>query len=427
MIGDRVLLPAGTVVFGAVNSRHQVGIGLLHERAGLDLEFYEYQLSDGRHFPMAGRLQLVENARERVKSNGHIEGVIAADNPQHWLDGLWNRPSMTMFQHSLLGLTGMSGRVFEGFEMGPIGGAVLIAFRIAMFSLPEPEIQLPPGTEMKVSLTNLPEGAPRFASTRDSEVPENLATWLADQPFAISKPNGRISEDLVNVGIVGTREQIVHAFQAAGWSEAKPRGVRSFSHLWHSYATKTGYADAPASRLRYLGGEPELIFQKSLNTIAMRHHIRIWQTDLVGRQVWLGAATHDVAIRFDSGVRGFTHIIDPRIDLERGKIVSDLSFAGCSEPAGYVDRPAAMHGSPDQRSVQSDGKLAVITLHDCVGPTVDADLIPSKAARSIYVRSLRRVVLETRQYIVRENLYYWAFRALQWTHSRNQEPALVEY
>jgi hypothetical protein len=352
---------------------------------------------------------------------------VAANNPQHWLDGLWNRPSMTLFQHSLLGLTGMSGRIFTGFEMGPIGGAALIAVRITMFSLPEPEIRFPAGTEMKVSITSLPEGAPQFAAAPEIQVPGDLAEWLKAEPFAISKPNGHISEDIVNVAFVGTREQIVRAFQAAGWSEAVPRSIRSFSHLWHSYASQTGYADAPASRLRYLGAEPDLIFQKSFNTIAMRDHVRIWQTDLVGRQVWMGAATHDVAIRFDAGEKGFTHKIDPRIDFERSKIVNDLTFTGCAEPVGYIARPAAVRASPDLRAVWSDGKLAVIPLQTCAARGLAPDPESGKPARSIVVRSFRRVILETRQYILRENPYYWGYRAFQWNRARSQEPVLVDY
>ncbi len=428
LIGDRVLLPAGTRVYGTVKHRTQVGIGIRHERAGLELSFDEYQMADGRKFPMTGRLELIENARETVDEHGRLHGVIAANNPQHWLDGLWNRPSATLVQRSLLGLTGMSGRFFNWFEMGPVGGAALIAFRITVFSLPEPEIQLPPGTEMKVLLTSLPQGSPAVAPAPPAEVPEPLAQWIREQPFAIFRSNGRSSDDKVNLAFTGTREQLIQAFHAAGWTEAAPRTMRSFSRFWRSYASQTGYADAPASRLWYLGAEPDLILQKSFNTVARRHHVRIWQTDSVGPEVWLGAATHDVAIRFDTGSKNFAHKIDPRIDFERSKITNDLAFAGCAGAAGYVERPQAVRDSSDGKAVVTDGRLAVIPLHDCAVPSTQPEtVLTPKPARSIFIRSIRRVVLETREYFFRENPYYWAFWILQWNHARTRDTGITEY
>ncbi len=427
LLGSQVVLPAGTFVYGSVRHSHAVGIGLLHERATLDLNFDQYELADGRRFAMTGRLQLIENARESVDSHGRIHGPLAANNPQHWLDGLWNRPSMTLIQHSILGLTGMSGRVFSFFDMGPIGGAALIAFRIAMFSLPEPEIQLPPGTEMKVSLTSLPEGSPRFPEVDEFVVEDDLKAWVQEQPFNITKTSGKPSDDRINIAFIGTREEVAHAFYAAGWVEALPRGVRSLSHLWHSFASQTGYADAPASPLLYRGREPDLLFQKSFNTISMRHHVRIWQTDSVNQRIWIGAATHDVGIRFEKASHGFAHRIDPRIDFERSKIVNDLAFAGCADPAGYVDRPGAVQVTQDVRDIQTDGRVAVISLTDCQVGSPMFDLLPTKPARSIFVRSFRRVILETKQYMLRENPYYWVYRAFEWNHMRSRQPAFVDY
>jgi hypothetical protein len=295
-----------------------------------------------------------------------------------------------------------------------------------MFTLPEPEIRYPTGTEMKVMLTGLPAGGPVFEPAPSAELPKQLVDWFEEQPFLLTRSNGRTSEDEVNIGFIGTREQLVRAFRAAGWSEAAPRGIRSFSRLWHAFSMQQGYADAPASRLRYEGVEPEFVFQKSLNTIAMRHHVRVWHSDSVSPEIWLGAATHDIAIRFDSVVRGFTHKIDPRIDLERSKLVNDLAFAGCSAPGAYVSRPAAARTSSDGKGVVSDGRIAVVPLRDCVVSQTEPDPGFSKPARSLLVRLVRRVILETRQYIIRENAYYWGFRLLQWTHANTQDSSPAE-
>ena len=427
-IGTRVLLLPGTVVYGVVRRRTQVGTGLVHERAGLDLDFTRFELPDGQSYPMQGRLRAIENARETVNQRGHIEGVLAADNPQHWLDGIWKRPSVILVQHSLLGLTGMSGRVFAAFEMGPLGAIGLIVFRIALFSLPEPEIRLPAGIEMKVALTGLPLGAPREeASPKDTFTDLDALDWAGAQPFLITKPNGRASEDLVNMAFAGTQDQLLQAFDAAGWTVAIARSLRSFSHLWHSYATQTGYADAPASILWYRDAEPDFVFEKSFNTIAMRHHIRVWHSRFAGRDIWLGAATHDISIGFDRSSMAFTHRIDPAIDQERAKLVNDLTYAGCNAGTGFVPRPSAVRFGAKPNEVSTDGAIAVVFLQDCVAPesVPDPDLL--KPARSVYIRLARRVILETRQYLERENPYYWCYRlwAWRWEGRKSSEASAV--
>ena len=54
---------------------------------------------------------------------------------------------------------------------------------------------------------------------------------------------------------------------------------------------------SPVSALLMNERPPDLVFQKSLNTFAKRHHVRIWKLakKYNGREVWVGAATHDIA------------------------------------------------------------------------------------------------------------------------------------
>ena len=82
------------------------------------------------------------------------------------------------------------------------------------------------------------------------------------------------------------------------------------------------------------GKPPDLVFQKSLDTFAKRHHIRIWKEPgtYQGRDVWIGAATHDIAISTEKAKTKWSHRIDPHIDREREWIETDLLYSKALQP-----------------------------------------------------------------------------------------------
>ena len=159
-LDGRIFLPPGALVYGTVRRARAVGLGLIHERAWLEIEFREYQLPDGRRFPLAGQLLQIDNARETVAKDGRIKGILAASSPQSFVRGIWRRPDLELFQRSFLGLTGAPGRIWSDFSLGPIGAAAIFLARCALFRMPEPEIQLPAGTEMRVAVNLLPAFGP---------------------------------------------------------------------------------------------------------------------------------------------------------------------------------------------------------------------------------------------------------------------------
>jgi LssY C-terminus len=61
--------------------------------------------------------------------------------------------------------------------------------------------------------------------------------------------------------------------------------------------------------------------------VARRHHLRIWKTDRVVDDIplWVGAATHVVAIEFVKHKFRLFHTIDPDVDAERDFIAADLA------------------------------------------------------------------------------------------------------
>lgn len=410
-----VLIPRGSLIYGTVRSATSVGLGFRHERARLALQFREYQMPDGRRFPFAAKLVSIENARETVLPNGQIRGILAAQNPNGLLGGFWYNPGSDLFWfHSAIGLTGVTNQLLKAFSMGTPGGAALLALRCAIFRFPEPEIHLPPGTDMNLAVTSVLGPAPHVPTAAPIPLPGMLAADLESLPREITRRNGRPVDDIVNIAFIGSRQLLIQAFTSAGWSTADPGSARSYSQEYIAFSSKHSYSTAPVSKLFYQGALPDLVFQKSFNTVTKRDHIRIWHLGLIDAQdVWLGAATHDSGINFRATAFAFSHKIDGALDIERAKILDDLSFAGCLAPVAYVDRASASRlGTQDL--VTTDGKLAVVSVEDChsLFPGGNHLTAPPPPGNK-FTRITRRLVLESRNYLLRENAYYWTYQLIR--------------
>ncbi len=415
-VDGRVVIPKGSIVYGTVRKEIRVGLGLIHERAGLDLSFDQYETPDGRRFPLTAKLVSIDNAREQVTPEGRIKGVLAANNPGNLLNGFWERPSANIAFRSLVGLTGAANQIWLKYSMGPFGAAGLFAARCFIMAFPEPEIYFPSGTDMKLAIK-----APlmRDASTPASDEPNGdltntaaeLSHWVRGKLDPISHGDGRQVADVFNIVLLGSREQIVSAFNAAGWSIADRRSLRTTSRVYEAFSAMRSYASAPVSRLFFHGSEPDLVFEKSLDTVTQRHHVRFWEIGTFdGREVWLGAATHDTGVKFKLQRMSFSHQIDPHVDPERDKIVTDLSFSGCSGDAAFFngddDSPAYKTGQ-----VTTDARVAVLAARPCTAP-LETDEEPALPGNKL-TRLTRRVVLETRNYLFRDNAYYWGYRMIR--------------
>jgi hypothetical protein len=142
--------------------------------------------------------------------------------------------------------------------------------------------------------------------------------------------------------------------------------VRSAAKTIQATIRQSGYSSAPVSSLRINGRVPDLVFQKSLNTFAKRHHLRIWKQPATynGRQVWIGAATHDIAISNARRGTKWSHRIDPHIDRERDWVATDLLFAGTAASFADVDRPTVPRKTANATGDQilTDGKMSVLDL-----------------------------------------------------------------
>jgi len=172
--------------------------------------------------------------------------------------------------------------------------------------------------------------------------------------------------DLTNLMFLGTQQQLIAAFDEAGWIEADKLGLGSAVKVAQATARQTGYSGGPVSTLKLNDRPPDLVFQKSLDTFAKRHHVRLWKLNkqYQGRDVWAGAATHDIDTSSSRVKTKWSHRIDPHIDRERDWVETDLLFAGTAISYLDVDRPTAPRraGNATGDDIVTDGKMTVVVL-----------------------------------------------------------------
>src|ERR1700721_3107441 len=151
----------------------------------------------------------------------------------------------------------------------------------------------------------------------------------------VTRTGTGIPGDALNVGLVGSQEDVLRAMQAAGWFPADPVTLRTSLEIVGSVVLDRPYHDAPVSPLYYQGKKEQLAFEKPDGRSAdRRHHVRLWQVldqGTTGRPVWLGAVTFDRGVGLSHSTGQVTHHIGPAIDAERDLLMRDLRAAGMVE------------------------------------------------------------------------------------------------
>ncbi|HYC16267.1 MAG TPA: LssY C-terminal domain-containing protein [Pseudolabrys sp.] len=153
---------------------------------------------------------------------------------------------------------------------------------------------------------------------------------LAGLPM-ITRTGQGIPGDPINVGLVGTKEDVLCAMHAAGWYPADPITFRSSVEIVGSVILRRPYRDAPVSPLFYEGRREDLAFEKPVgNSADRRNHVRFWEVlkeGQEGRPVWLGSATFDRDVGLSRYTGQVTHHIGADIDAERDGLTNDLKEA----------------------------------------------------------------------------------------------------
>lgn len=139
---------------------------------------------------------------------------------------------------------------------------------------------------------------------------------------------GNWQEPLSFIVLAHDDQQLVAAFAAAGWYRAEPISFRSLSQIVTAALFKRGYQTAPMTPSFWNSEVHDFGFEKptTTNLVKERHHARFWRTTLRttdGERVYVGTASFDTSLKWL-----VTHHIQPDIDTERDRLLSDLKHAG---------------------------------------------------------------------------------------------------
>jgi hypothetical protein len=201
----------------------------------------------------------------------------------------------------------------------------------------------------------------------EAPIPSITSAMLDEVPRRVSDPQGNPG-DMVNVFIVGTQDQVVQTFTAAGWVQVD-RSVRDtvLAGLIDS-VSKEDYLTMPMSTL-YLFSRPQdygFAHAEPVRVAMSRNHLRVWKSkyEVAGRPLWCIAATHDIGFERDQRNNGVTHKIDPAIDGEREYVNDTLSSTGLVIQRTHVTPPDALTEAKTATggSFHSDGRILVLVL-----------------------------------------------------------------
>jgi hypothetical protein len=390
------ILPAGSLLTGEVKSVQKVGLGVLRETASLQLTFSAIAVPGGEPSPLIARLTGVDNGREVVTSTGTIHETRSTGSVGNRA-AKYIRKALLWDVHAQLAIW---------------------AVKAVVVQLPEPEIYLPTGTELTLTVSD-----PLWVSRLGDYVPqpralapeerETLAPLIADLPKRASVAGSERPSDLINVLLIGSRERISAAFTAAGWVEPRPLSTRTVFAAALAVVRNTPYPDAPMSSLLVNDQKADMSWQKGFNDVAKRHHVRFWKQSEQwdGEDVWIGAATRDVDFAFLRGGTLMTHKIAAKVDHERDKVAADIAFASCADTVDWWERPGGpshmKNGTGD--AMETDQRLVVVRLNACDSPRVTQNAPgqePLPVNGRMWQRMVRRQIICLRSDLIRGNPYW---------------------
>jgi hypothetical protein len=190
---------------------------------------------------------------------------------------------------------------------------------------------------------------------------------LSKIPRRISDPAGKPG-DMVNVLIVGTQDQMLQAFNAAGWVKVDAKVQNTALNAVMDSLEKKDYLTMPMSTLFLFGRAQDYGFAHAepVRVAMSRNHLRVWKStfEVDGRPLWCVAATHDIGFERDQRNNGLTHKIDPAIDGEREYVNGTLSGTGLVVQRDHVTPadPLTTAKTATGGEFHSDGRILVLVL-----------------------------------------------------------------
>ncbi|MCX6926076.1 MAG: AI-2E family transporter, partial [Verrucomicrobia bacterium] len=189
---------------------------------------------------------------------------------------------------------------------------------------------------------------------------------LSSSPTITHTASG-IPGDPLNIGLMGSEEDVIRGMTAAAWYPADPITFRSSVRIAVDSVFRRPDDDAPVSDLYLFGRKQNLAFELPVgDSPRQRHHVRFWRSDRLdeGRPIWFGSATFDERVGLSHTTGEVTHHIGPNVDAERDRIVQELKKAGQLQEVYWVDH---FHRQLEGRNGggdiwRTDGRLAIAVL-----------------------------------------------------------------
>ena len=308
--------------------------------------------SAGQEIEMNAHVAAIENSRETVLADGTIQGVLESELP------------ISMIQQGIAKLGKRGGTSSSGSQSGDY----VQKQSEKVLGKSDTSINYAAGTDVRLVLDKPLALSRTFLSAIPDQLPQDtlvtIQNLLTGAPQRVAGKDGKPG-DPINLVVVGSQTEIQQTFEKAGWLEPERSGGQSVWQATRAIIGGVGYGKAPVSDLYLFGRREDLAFAKMLNTVAKRHHLRLWRTDTRtadGRDIWLGAATHDNGYDVRPGV--VSHAIDPDLDDERAKVAADLAVTGLVTTEQLVTRanPLSEGLTATGASWKTDGRLLAIQL-----------------------------------------------------------------
>ncbi len=192
-----------------------------------------------------------------------------------------------------------------------------------------------------------------------------LHPQLFAAPRITHTPDG-IPGDPINVALLGSESNVIHAMLQANWDPADPLTFQSSVRIAVDSVFRRPDQDAPVSTLELFGRQQDLAFEQPVgNSPRQRHHVRFWHWDRLhdGREVWFGAVTFDERVGLSHTTGQVTHHIGPDLDAERDRLILGLQQAGVTQDAFWLDRFQQLQGKNGGGDPwHTDGRLEVAVL-----------------------------------------------------------------
>lgn len=322
-------------------------------------------------FSATGQVTYPASDQSSYESKTHTVGTFGPDGlPRGFADLLHGYAVGNAGHGALIGRIG-SGDYAQAFAIGaskefdvPVAGRLFLGINQS-----EKDAATATGS-FEVTVDVLEEGTGEAGATggpAETRIAGITPDLLDKIPRRVSDP-AKNPGDMVNVLIVGTQDQVVQTFTAAGWVQVDKTVRATAMNAIMQSLEKKDYLTMPMSVL-YLFDRPQdygFAHAEPVRVAMSRNHLRVWKSpyEVEGRPLWCVAATHDIGFERDQRNNGVTHKIDPAIDGEREYVNGTLSGTGLVVQRDHVTPPNALTTAKTATGGEfhSDGRILVLIL-----------------------------------------------------------------